>query len=181
MLGKIYLRTKTNNMADTPIYILPATDNAEIEDYVIATVIEEFKAQRKTYTEKELKAYRTPVEKLIDLQVQLLLVNTELLSVSDLYSEASEKDPYFADIWLDSTGVTKALSSVSHLITPIIQRSIEMMLELNKPENDHRLDILEKTSLNIANKYAEKYPDLKENIDLMIDTFTNEDVLPPVD
>ena len=166
-------------MSDSPIYVLPQTDNEDISDYVVSTVIQEFKQARKAYTQAELKSYRTPIEKLIDLQVQVLLINTELLGTADLYSEAAEQDSYFADIWLDSSGITKALGSVAHLITPIIEKSVEMMIELNDPKNDEHVEVLNQVSLNIAEKYADKYPELKEDIDSVIDKFSGESVLPP--
>ena len=110
----------------------------------------------------------------------LLLINTELLGTSDLYSECSEKDSFFSDIWLDSTAVTKALSSVCHMITPIIERSLEMMLDINDSENKEHLKTLEDTSLEIADRYVQKYPDLQEPINQLIEHFS-DDVLPPVD
>lgn len=166
-------------MSDSSIYVLPRTDNEDISDYVVSTVIQEFRKARKTYTQAELKSYRTPIEKLIDLQVQLLLINTELIGTNDLYSEAAEQDPYFADVWLDSSGITKALGSVAHLITPIIERSVEMMIELNDPKNDNHVDVLNEVSLNIAGNVAEKYPDLKDDIDSLLDQFSDDTVLPP--
>ncbi len=167
-------------MSDTAIYVLPKTEDKDIEAYVVEAIIDEFKTRRAELTKSYPNEYVTPIERLIDVQVRLLLINTELLGTSDLYSECSEKDSFFSDIWLDSTAVTKALSSVCHMITPIIERSLEMMLDINDSENKEHLKTLEDTSLEIADRYVQKYPDLQEPINQLIEHFS-DDVLPPVD